>query len=81
MLRRPGNSWGFGVSLKGNSVVVLTVERALVTPPPHLQSLLDQDSNPQPLDYESDSLTISYANAYATAKMYICLSHNLFICM
>ncbi len=29
MLRRPGSSWGFGVWLKGNSVVVLKVERAV----------------------------------------------------
>ncbi len=29
MLRRPGSSWGFGALLKGTSVVVLRVERAL----------------------------------------------------
>ncbi len=35
MLRRPGNSWGFGALLKGTSVVVLRVERerCTFTPP------------------------------------------------
>ncbi len=36
----------------------LKVERALDIHSPHLQSLPDPDSNSQPLDYESDSLTI-----------------------
>ncbi len=58
MLRCPGSSWGFGALLKGTSVVVLRVKRALVIHSPHLQSLPARDSNPQPLDYESDSLTI-----------------------
>ncbi len=36
MLRRPGGSWGFVVLLKGTSVVVFKVERALYihSPPP-----------------------------------------------
>ncbi len=46
MLRRPGSSWG------------LKVERALDIHSPHLQFLPARDSNSQPLDYESDSLTI-----------------------
>ncbi len=50
----PGSSCGFGALLKGTSVVVLRVERALT-----LQFLPARDSNSQPLDYESDSLTIS----------------------
>ncbi len=58
MLRRPGSSWGFGALLKGTSVVVLSVERALYIHSPHLQFLPARDSNLQPLDYESDSLTI-----------------------
>ncbi len=58
MLRRPGSSWGFGALLKGTSVVVLRVERALYIHCPHRQFLPAQDSNSQPLDYESDSLTI-----------------------
>ncbi len=58
MLRRPGSSWGFGALLKGTSVVVLKVERALYIHSLHLQFLLARDSNSQPLDYESDSLTI-----------------------
>ncbi len=55
ILRRPGSSWGFGALLKGPSVVVL---RALYIHSLHLQSLPARDSNSQPLDYESDSLTI-----------------------
>ncbi len=34
MLRRPGSSWVFGVLLKGTSVVVLKVERAVHSFPP-----------------------------------------------
>ncbi len=58
MLRHPGSSWGFGVLLKGTSVVVLKEERALYIHSLHLQFLPAWDSNSQPLDYESDSLTI-----------------------
>ncbi len=58
MLRRPGSSWGFGALLKGTSVVVLRVERALYIHSPHLQFLPARDSNSQPLSYESDSVTI-----------------------
>ncbi len=58
MLRRPGSSWGFGALLKGTSVVVLKVERALYIHSPHLQFLPARDSNSQPLDYESESITI-----------------------
>ncbi len=58
MLRRPGSSWGFGALLKGTSVVVLKVERALYIHSPHLQFLPARDSNSQPFDYESNSLTI-----------------------
>ncbi len=41
LLRRPGSSWGFGALLKGTSVVVLKVERALYIHSPHLQFLSD----------------------------------------
>ncbi len=58
MLRRPGSSWGFGALLKGTSIMVLRVERALYIHSPHLQFLPARDSNPRPLGYESDSLTI-----------------------
>ncbi len=34
MLRRPGSSCGFGALLKGTSVVILRVERALAIHPP-----------------------------------------------
>ncbi len=45
------SSWG----LKGTSVVVL---RALYIHSPHLHFLAVRESNSQPLDYESNSLTI-----------------------
>ncbi len=35
MVRRPGSSWGFSVLLKGTSVVLLKVERALYIHPPN----------------------------------------------
>ena len=54
----PGEQLGFGALLKGTSVVVLRVERALYIHSPHLQFLPARDSNSQPLDCESDSLTI-----------------------
>ncbi len=41
VLRRSGSSWGFGALLKGTSVVVLNVERALDIHSPHLQFLPD----------------------------------------
>ncbi len=53
------SSLGFGALLKGTSVVVLRVERALYIHPPTYNSCQPaRDSNPQPLAYESDSLTI-----------------------
>ncbi len=58
MLRRPGSSWGFGALLKGTSVVVLKVERVLYIHSPTYNSCRTWDSNPWPLGYESDSLTI-----------------------
>ncbi len=58
MLRCPGSSWGFGALLKSTSVVVLMVKRALYIHSLHLQSLPARDSNSQPFDYESESLTI-----------------------
>ncbi len=58
MLQRPGSSWGFGVLLKDTSVVVLKEERALVIHSPTNNPCRTRDSNPQPLDYESNSLTI-----------------------
>ncbi len=58
MLQRPGSSWGFGALLKDTSVVVLKEERALVIYSPTNNPCRTWDSNPQPLDYKSDSLTI-----------------------
>ncbi len=54
----PGSSWGFSALLKGTSVMVLRVKRALDIHSPNLRFLLARDSNLQPFDYESDSLTI-----------------------
>ncbi len=58
ILQHSGSSWGFGALLKGTSVVVLRVERALDIHSPQLQFLPARDSNPQPFDYKSDSLAI-----------------------
>ncbi len=58
MLWRPGSSWEFSALLKSTSVMVLRVERALYVHSPHLQFLPARDSNSQPFDYESGSLTI-----------------------
>ncbi len=58
MLRRPRSSWGFGALLKGTSVEVLRVERVLDIHFPTYNSCRPRDSNPQPFDYESDSLII-----------------------
>ncbi len=60
LLWHPGSSWGFGALLKGTSVVVLKVERALYIHSPHLQFLPAWDSNSQPFNYKSDSLTIRH---------------------
>ncbi len=63
MLRCLGRSCGFGALLKGTSVVVLRVERTLDIQraqdihSPHLQFLPAWDSNSQPFDFESNSLT------------------------
>ncbi len=46
--------WGFGALLKGTSVVVLKVERALYVHSPHLKFLPDRDSNSQPFNHESN---------------------------
>ncbi len=56
MLQRPGSSWGFSALLKDTSVVVLR-RRALVIHSLTNNPCRTRDSNPQPLDYESDSLT------------------------
>ncbi len=50
------------------------VERALYINSPHLQFLPVQDSNSQPLDYESDSLTIrpQLAQLYRPTCLFIC---------
>ncbi len=57
MLRHPGSCWGFGALLKGTSVVVLRVKRALYIHSPHLKFLPAQDSNSQPFDYEANFQT------------------------
>ncbi len=55
----PGEQLGLGALLKGTSIVVSRVESALcIHYPPHLQFLPARDSNSQPFDYESNSLTI-----------------------
>ncbi len=54
----PREKLGFGALLKGTSVVVLRVKRALdIHSPPH-NSCRTWDSNSQPLGYKSNSLII-----------------------
>ncbi len=54
----PGSSWGFGVLLKGTSSWYWGwIERCTFTPPTY-NSCRTWDSNLQPFDYESGSLTI-----------------------
>ncbi len=52
----PGSSWG--TLLIPCSVMVLRVEKALYIHSPHLQFLPARDSNSQPFNYKSKSLTI-----------------------
>ncbi len=53
----PGEKLGVRCLAQGHFVVVLKVERELNIHSPHRQFLPARDSNSQPLDYESDSLT------------------------
>ncbi len=80
----PGEQLGFSALLKGTSVVVLRVERTLYIHSPHLQSLLARDSNLQPLDYKSNSLTIRprlpKCNGIDTSKL-ITANHSKSLCM
>ncbi len=78
MLRRPGSSWGFGALLKGTSVVVLKVERAMYIHSPHLQFLPARDSNSQPLGYETDSLTIRPRLPLKKFKVWSNSAHSIF---
>ncbi len=48
----PGNSWGFGALLKGTSVVVLRVERALYIHPPTYYSCRTETRTRNLFDYE-----------------------------
>ncbi len=61
MLRRPGSSWGFGALLKGTSVVVLRVERALYI---------------QPLTYNSYRPKTQTHNLWITSPVLELLGHN-----
>ncbi len=54
----PGELLGVRWLAQGHLVVVLKVERALYIHSPHLQFLQARDSNSQPFDYESETLTI-----------------------
>ncbi len=70
-----GSSCGFGALLKGTSVVVLRVERALYIHSPHLQSLPDRDLNSQPFDYESDSLSLGHDFPLVCISEYECICY------
>ncbi len=53
-----GEKLGVQCLAQGHLVMVLKVEKSLYIHSPHLQFMPARDSNLQPLDYESDSLTI-----------------------
>ncbi len=73
-----GSSWGFGALLKDTSVVVLKEERVLVIHSPTNNPCRTRDSNPQPLNYESDSLTIRPRLPHNIFIMYIyCLKSSV----
>ncbi len=83
ILRRLGSSWGFSVWLKGTSVMVLKEKRALYIHSPTNNSCQTWDSNSQPLDYESDSLTIRprlphiYSPYICIYILNICVLYNI----
>ncbi len=58
-----GSSWGFGALLKGTSVMVLRVERALYIYFPHLQSLPDLRFEPTTF-----GLQVRLSNHWATTS-------------
>ncbi len=63
--KRPGSSWGFSALLKDTSVVVLRVKSTLYIHSLAYNPCRTGDSNPQPLDYKSDFLTIRPRLQYA----------------
>ncbi len=69
MLRHPGSSWGpVPCSRAPQSWYRGWRVRCAFTTPPHLQFLPARDSNSQPFDYESNSLTIRPRIAYMCAS-------------
>ncbi len=80
MLQHPGSSWGFSALLKDTSVVVLKEERALVIHSPTNNHCRTRDSNPQPLDYESNSLTIRprLPHVYSYIEVAMCPSSSFY---
>ncbi len=58
MLQRPGSSWGSVPCSRAPQSWYWRWRECWTFTPPHLQFLQAQDSNKQPLDYESNSLTI-----------------------
>ncbi len=73
MLWRPGSSWGFGALLKSTSSCYSRWRESAVHLLPHRQFLPDQDSNSQPFDYESDSLSLGHDSH----KEILCQTNNI----
>ncbi len=79
----PREQLGVRCFAQGHLVVVLKVERVLYIHSPHLQFLPAWDSNSQPLDYKSNSLTIRPRFMSLTRKRvcwgltpkFVCFSH------
>ncbi len=84
----PGEQLGVRCLAQGHLIVVLKVERERIHSP-HRQSLPDQDSNSQPFDYESKSLTITpqlphcwmKCNIFAAGKIkpFFVPSHKMYL--
>ncbi len=83
MWRRPGSSCGLGVLLKGTSVVVLKMERALYIHSPHLKTLSARDSNSQPLTIRPRILDTSRSRycICRASKFYPWFTQDIFYCI
>ncbi len=77
MLRRPGSSWGFGVLLKGTSVVVLRVERVLYIHSPLLHDYINYAKEIMKIDSDAWSVFMDYETNY---KCIICKNQMLNAC-
>ncbi len=74
LLRRPGSSWGFGFLLKGTSVGVLRVERALDIHSPNRQTLPTEtlqlsNMSSLPLEHKLPNYLIIHIRKYQSISL------------